>query len=394
MQKKLRRIMGRDSARCGIHSDGCLLPIERGAKEGQMATKDHIIPEAYGLKRIENHILQNDWNLQPMHRVCNQARKGQVLGTIKFQCDCHGSYVDEQQNRWMMYKIGGAWQRIKYKDWGGPPLHGRIPGGNPKGFITRAKFELAKDSRGWHFDAGDRGHSFAELDFYFRLLRNAEELNRTEQWRGLAAEIETLSEQCVKDGGASFRQEGHGIEAIAKIIHWSQKIEENTASTDIARTNTEKIRTGQSPVEGIQYQLAKERSVELWYEESLNQATRHMNLREWKKAEGICEKAIDKPDRPDKPETTEVIIEFYYMKIAAAKAVQGTAEEESREAAQTFESMLNGDLGPIEASVQEIIRERDIKYTGLIVKKVAIGLGRSIMERVKKGEATISLIQT
>lgn len=394
MQKKLRQIMNRDNARCGIHSKGCLGPIERGAKEGQRATQDHIIPEAYGLKRTANHILQNNWNLQPMHRECNQARKGQVLGIIEFQCNCHGSYVDEHQNRWMMYKTGGAWQRIKYKDWKAPPLHGHIPGGKPEGFIMRVKLELEKDSRGYHFDTAGRGHSFAELDFYFRILRNAEELNRTEQWGELAAEIETLSEQCMKDGGASLRQEGHGIEAIAKIIHWSQKIDENTSSESIAGTDTEKIRTGQYSIEGIQYQLARERSLELWYEEALNQAARYMNLGEWRKSEDICDKAIDKPDRPDKPEITDFITEFYYMKIAAAKAVHGTAEEESREAAQTFESMINGDLGPIAASVQEVVRERDIKDTDLIIRKVARGLGISMMERVRKGQATISLIQT
>lgn len=139
MKQRLRRIMRRDNNRCGIHSVGCLRPISENTDGAEMATEDHLVPRKFANRRAPGLVAYKDWNLQPMHAGCNNARMVQVLGVIGFECNCHGAYVDEQQNRWMMYKTANGWNRVKYMNRKTPPVYGHIPGGKPKGISCECK---------------------------------------------------------------------------------------------------------------------------------------------------------------------------------------------------------------------------------------------------------------
>lgn len=185
MKTRLQRIMNRDNNRCGIHSGGCLRPVPENADGPEKATEDHMVPRRYANKQAPNIEAHRDWNLQPMHARCNNARMGQVIGVVRFECNCHGSYVDEQQNRWMMYKTASGWKRVKYMNWGTSPVYGQIPGGRTEGPKLRSKVmptimrNEKGDKKGLTYNIEGRGHGFSELEFYYRLIFNAGEFCRT-----------------------------------------------------------------------------------------------------------------------------------------------------------------------------------------------------------------------
>ena len=91
--KQLSRLLRRDGSLCGVHHAGCGQRINSN-KEGSV---DHIFPQAFfrqretGVKRAQ---FNEDWNCQPMHKKCNNVRKGQVWGFPVFLCTCHWLQVE------------------------------------------------------------------------------------------------------------------------------------------------------------------------------------------------------------------------------------------------------------------------------------------------------------
>ena len=91
--KQLSRLLRRDGSLCGVHHGGCGQRIN-AKKEGSV---DHIFPQAFfrqretGVKRAQ---FNENWNCQPMHKKCNNVRKGQVWGFPVFLCTCHWLQVE------------------------------------------------------------------------------------------------------------------------------------------------------------------------------------------------------------------------------------------------------------------------------------------------------------
>jgi len=390
MKPRLQRIMKRDNNRCGIHSGGCLRPVSENAYGPKEATQDHLVPRRFANRRAPDLVAHEDWNLQPMHAECNNARMGQVLGVVKFECNCHGSYVDERQNRWMMYKTSSGWERVKYMNWQSPPAYGHIPGGKPEGHLMRAQTMLTamRNEKGekisLKFNVEGRGHGFTELEFYCRLIFNAGEFCRTEQWSKLADEVETICRQIDLDQGVTFQKEGHGVDSLSEILYWTYRIEEENIQ-NIIGPHTDRLKTGIVLVKGAQIQEAKERSTALWYSKAQEQAVRSNTLGEWSKAETICDRALKRSERPDRPETREVIAYFYFVKISA----QASNRDSLEEASELFECLLNEDRGPVINLVLETIEERDKKDFKFIANKVADLFERILREHIRSGRIVV-----
>ena len=91
--KQLSRLLRRDGSLCGAHHGGCGQRTNSN-KEGSV---DHLFPQAFfrqretGVKRAQ---FNEDWNCQPMHKKCNNVRKGQVWGFPVFLCTCHWLQVE------------------------------------------------------------------------------------------------------------------------------------------------------------------------------------------------------------------------------------------------------------------------------------------------------------
>lgn len=382
--------MKRDNNRCGIHSGGCLRPVSENADGTEKATEDHLIPRRYANRRAPDIVAYKDWNLQPMHAGCNNARKGQVLGVIGFECNCHGSYVDEQQNRWMMYKTKNGWNRAKYMNWGTPPVYGHIPGGKPKGYLMQMQTMLIPmrnekgEKTGLTFNIEGRGHGFVELEFYYRITFNAGEFCRTEQWSKLANAVETICKQIDLDQGITFQREKHGADSLASILLWAYILEEQKFQNLIG-PHTNRVKSGIAPVKGVQLQEAKERSIALWHNKAQEQAVRNLNIGEWEKAEAICDRAVKRSERPDRPETKEIIAYFYFMKIAAQKNIRDGLEE----ASMFFENLLNEDRGPVKNLVLETIEERDKNDFEFIANRVAEHFEEDMREHIRTGRLVV-----
>ena len=84
---KKRRVLKRDQRLCGIHLGGCGRRIEEGAKYNL----DHIVPRALFSKvaKGRNAEFNEDWNCQPMHEDCNNAKDSRLSSWPRFACDCH-----------------------------------------------------------------------------------------------------------------------------------------------------------------------------------------------------------------------------------------------------------------------------------------------------------------
>ena len=86
-RRKRLRVLKRDQRLCGIHFGGCGRRIE----EGEKYNVDHIIPRALfsRVAKGRNAEFNEDWNYQPMHVACNDAKASQLRGWPRFDCDCH-----------------------------------------------------------------------------------------------------------------------------------------------------------------------------------------------------------------------------------------------------------------------------------------------------------------
>lgn len=84
---KKRRVLKRDQRLCGIHLGGCGRRIEEGAEYN----RDHIVPRALFSKvaKGRNAEFNEDWNCQPMHVDCNNAKDSKLRSWPRFDCDCH-----------------------------------------------------------------------------------------------------------------------------------------------------------------------------------------------------------------------------------------------------------------------------------------------------------------
>lgn len=89
-REQLERVLKRDNHVCGKHASGCLETINSDP------SPDHIIPRSYFniLPHKQARRFNHDWNVQPMHKNCNDMRGGQMLEYPKYHCPCHFVYVD------------------------------------------------------------------------------------------------------------------------------------------------------------------------------------------------------------------------------------------------------------------------------------------------------------
>ena len=92
-RKRLSYLLNRDAHLCGIHVDGCGMPISSRAE----ASLDHIFTKSFSKDRedgIRPKHYNRDWNCQPMHQECNTKRGGQIYGFPLFTCSCHWLQID------------------------------------------------------------------------------------------------------------------------------------------------------------------------------------------------------------------------------------------------------------------------------------------------------------
>ena len=247
----LKKLLQRDGYRCGIHSGGCGELIKKGE-----ATKDHIVPLSY-IRTLPNMSeFQKKWNYQSMHAKCNnEDRRGQIINGIKFKCNCHGIYIDDEGSYWIMYKkeIRGKnkWQKTlllkknNEQEYKNPQLFK-----NNKNLITIIPKE-DKNAEFSGFSALPReitkkpqmGHIFWPLPFYERMLQNSIELERTEQWENLAFEVETFFKHWFSDKGKTLKRENQNNEqyaasAVSKFLYWAIKIKQVIPSKKFKNLNT------------------------------------------------------------------------------------------------------------------------------------------------------------
>ena len=85
---QLTRLLTRDRNVCGRHIGGCGKPI----RAHRDASRDHMISQAFirFMSAEQRTDFNRDWILQPMHRECNESRRGQFPGNWPlFECHCH-----------------------------------------------------------------------------------------------------------------------------------------------------------------------------------------------------------------------------------------------------------------------------------------------------------------
>lgn len=220
--KRLRCILKRDGRKCGIHSEGCRQPIVKISD----ATLDHIIPKGYTRQRGISLNFQGNWNYQPMHKECNAAREGQLIDWPKFTCRCHGIYIDERGNRWVMYEEDKIWEMAKYWKSAGDRDYTKLPAQPfPRNVVHIAVGKQFGQSGMSIKRPGSFGHAFYPVDFYERMGRNGSELDRTQQWGKLLLEVETFKRHYLSDGGKSLNEEAQqqSTTAIEVFKRWEQK---------------------------------------------------------------------------------------------------------------------------------------------------------------------------
>ena len=226
----LKRILSRDNNRCGIHTEGCQKKITNND-----ATVDHIFPKAFMKTRPNIYEFQREWNYQPMCEKCNHKRSGCMVNDIKFNCDCHGIHIDDDGNRWAMYKkMNGkkvVWKRIKYlngsakfNEYKNPSL---LAGKNCNMTATMGKAGSIMGISAFQnkkLGLAKVGHMFEPIQFYDRIITNSIEFERTKQWKNLAFEIEIFSKHWFSDEGKSLKKESSKdyIDTIAKFLYWTE----------------------------------------------------------------------------------------------------------------------------------------------------------------------------
>ena len=105
ISRKRRRdlVLERDDYSCGIHLDGCserLTTTKKGLPKSELITLDHIVPKSWWKDRqpVSPEYYNQEWNLQPMHRRCNDNdKRGQIYGFPVFTCRCHWLRIDKTE---------------------------------------------------------------------------------------------------------------------------------------------------------------------------------------------------------------------------------------------------------------------------------------------------------
>ena len=101
-RRKLDRLLlKRDGDLCGPHLGGC------GNKAGSKSETDldHIFPKAFfrDTKALDPREYDEPWNLQRMHKVCNNETKvGFVSGFPVFTCKCHWLQIRERGGKYAL----------------------------------------------------------------------------------------------------------------------------------------------------------------------------------------------------------------------------------------------------------------------------------------------------
>ena len=106
MNSRKRRILDRflirrDGYVCGSHIGGC--GKETCSKPG--ATLDHIFPQAFfkDTKALRPPEYDKPWNVQRMHNVCNNEKKGGFLfGFPVFKCRCHWLQIRKRLGKYAL----------------------------------------------------------------------------------------------------------------------------------------------------------------------------------------------------------------------------------------------------------------------------------------------------
>lgn len=98
---QLGRVMRRDKSVCGRHVGGC----GRVLNSRREATRDHMISQSYirSMPPARKREFNEDWNIQPTCRECNNAKGGQLDAWPLYRCTCHylqigddgGMYIHE-----------------------------------------------------------------------------------------------------------------------------------------------------------------------------------------------------------------------------------------------------------------------------------------------------------
>ena len=95
-----RRLVGRDGYVCGAHVGGCGMDCL-----GPDADLDHVIPQAFfrDTKALNSKQYDSLWNVQRMHKGCNNEAKGGFLaGFPVFKCECHWLQIRERDGQYAL----------------------------------------------------------------------------------------------------------------------------------------------------------------------------------------------------------------------------------------------------------------------------------------------------
>jgi len=237
----IKSILARDGYICGKHSGGCGKPI----LAIENANVDHIIPKSFVKGRDNWDEFMKSWNLQPTHMECNNKKGGQIIGTPEMQCDCHGIYIDEDGDEWIMHnEKDRGWKREKYrkgsqrKDYRNPPQENEANNSVSMIFARRggrfgATIETGKEM----------GHMWIPMTFYGRMEFNCIELERPKQWKALEAESEKMAKHYETDNFASLKREMEEswIQSVAMAIYWVHKARRNIKSNKRQSRAMEKL---------------------------------------------------------------------------------------------------------------------------------------------------------
>ena len=93
-----RLLIERDGYVCGRHMGGC----GEQAHIGSETDLDHIFPQAFfrDTNIFQPHEYNGVWNLQRMHKTCNNESKGGFLfGFPVFKCACHWLQIKEHKGK-------------------------------------------------------------------------------------------------------------------------------------------------------------------------------------------------------------------------------------------------------------------------------------------------------
>lgn len=112
-------------------------------------SRDHVMPRAFYLNPAfgaDSKAINGDWNLQVMHKRCNEQRGGLIQGLPCFQCPCH-YYRVSGKDLYVCYRTDQAVQsRLLMKDFVVPTDSGR-----PNGLAIRVE-PVSDNRKSWPKD--------------------------------------------------------------------------------------------------------------------------------------------------------------------------------------------------------------------------------------------------